>query len=184
MRLQLVSFWAIALLAGVPTVAALPDPGWITHPDAGARTPIVLQFSRELQLDRVPANLPVSVTADNRFILYVNGQRVADGPSTGTVKSWRQRSVDLAPQLKRGENVITAVVWNFGEFAPASQQIVATGFRLIGDPISTSAPGWRVRIDESRTAINPRDQISWQYYVASAPEVPQLWPVGLVASLL
>ena len=172
MRLKLILFCTAVLVAGVPAPgAAAPDTGWITHPDAGARTPIVLQFSRELQLDRVPANLPVSVTADNRFILYVNGQRVADGPSTGTVKSWRQRSVDLAPQLKRGENVITAVVWNFGEFAPASQQIVATGFRLIGDPISTSAPGWRVRIDESRTAVNPKDQISWQYYVASTPEV-------------
>src|SRR6187397_1632071 len=132
MRLQSISFCAIALLAGVPTIAALPDPAWITHPDAGARTPIVLQFSRELQLERVPAKLPVRVTADNRFILYVNGQRVADGPSTGTVNSWRQRSVDLAPQLQRGRNLISAVVWNFGDFAPASQQIVATGFRLIG----------------------------------------------------
>ena len=173
MRWQLASLvFAATLVAGVRALcAASADAGWITHPDAGMRTPIVLQFRRDLQLDRVPAKLPVTVTADNRFILYVNGQRVADGPSTGTVQSWRQRSVDLAPQLKRGQNVIAAVVWNFGDFAPASQQIVATGFRLIGDPISTSAPGWRVRIDDSHTAVNPKEQISWQYYVASAPEL-------------
>jgi alpha-L-rhamnosidase len=174
MRRQLVSFVCVALLVvGVQTpCAAAPDAdGWITHADAGGRTPIVLQFRRELQLDRVPGKLVVSVTADNRFILYVNGQRVADGPSTGTVKSWRQRSLDLAPQLKRGRNSIDAVVWNFGDVAPASQQIVATGFRLIGEPISTSAAGWRVRVDDSRNAINPKEQISWQYYVAGAPEV-------------
>ena len=164
---------ATSLLAAAHAPAALGqgEDGWITHADAGARTPIVLQFRRELELDRVPAKLLVSVTADNRFILYVNGQRVADGPSTGTVKSWRQRSLDLAPQLKRGKNVIEAVVWNFGDIAPASQQIVATGFRLIGEPISTNAAGWRVRIDDSRTAINPKEQITWQYYVASTPEV-------------
>jgi hypothetical protein len=132
---------ATSLIAAAyaPAAVGQGEGGWITHADAGSRTPIVLQFRRELQLDRVPAKLLVSVTADNRFILYVNGQRVADGPSTGTVKSWRQRSLDLAPQLKRGKNVIEAVVWNFGDVAPASQQIVATGFRLIGEPISTSA---------------------------------------------
>ena len=174
MSRHLLSFTCAALLAAgmhTPCFGAPDADGWITHADAGSRTPLVLQFRRELKLDRVPAKLPVGVTADNRFILYVNGQRVADGPSTGTVKSWRERSVDLAPQLKRGTNVIDAVVWNFGDFAPASQQIVATGFRLLGEPISTSAAGWRVRIDDSRTAVNSKEQIGWQYYVASAPEV-------------
>ena len=71
----------------------------------------------------------------------------------------------------KGENVIAATVWNFGDVAPAFQQIVATGFRLIGDPVSTSAPGWRVRIDTGHSAVNGKEQISWQYYVASAPEV-------------
>ena len=31
--------------------------------------------------------------------------------------------------------------------------------------------GWRVRIDDRHSAINAKEQISWQYYVASAPEV-------------
>ena len=135
------------------------------------RTPIVLHFNRALTLDSVPAKLPVTVTADNRYILYVNGFRVSSGPSTGTVRSWRQREVDLAPQLMRGKNLISAVVWNFGDAAPAFQQSVATGFRLVGDPVSTSAPGWRVRIDTGHTAVMAKEQIAWQYYVASAPEV-------------
>ncbi|HEU4781058.1 MAG TPA: family 78 glycoside hydrolase catalytic domain [Steroidobacteraceae bacterium] len=154
-----------------PVMADAHADGWITHADAGTRAPIVLQFRRELQLDRVPARLPVSVTADNRFILHVNGTRIASGPSTGTVKSWRYATVDLAPYLVRGANEIAATVWNFGDVAPAMQQIVATGFRLIGEPVSTSAPGWQVRIDEGHSAVNGKEHISWQYYVASAPEV-------------
>jgi hypothetical protein len=118
----------------------------------------------------VPKQLPVSVTADNRFILFVNGQRVVSGPSTGTIASWRCASVDLAPYLHRGRNVVAAVVWNFGDFAPSAQAIVATGFRLEGDPISTGAPGWRVKIDAGHSASKGNEQIPWQYYVASAPE--------------
>ena len=165
---------ATSLIAAAyaPAAVGQGEAGWITHADAGSRTPIVLQFRRELQLERVPAKLLVSVTADNRFILYVNGQRVAE-------RSFHRHGEELAVRdrwtlrrsCKRGKNVIAAVVWNFGDVAPASQQIVATGFRLIGEPISTSAPGWRVRIDDGHTAINAKEQISWQYYVASAPEV-------------
>jgi alpha-L-rhamnosidase len=159
-------FAALATTAG-----AHAADGWITHPAAGTRTPIVLQFRRELSLDRVPLKLPVTVTADNRFVLRVNGRRVASGPSTGTVKSWRFATVDLAPFLKTGPNEIVATVWNFGDVAPLSQQTVATGFRLIGDSISTAAPGWRVRIDQGHSATEGRKQIPWEYYVASAPEV-------------
>ena len=42
------------------------------------------------------------------------------------VRRWREATVDLAPHLKRGANVVAAVVWNFGDIAPAFQQTVAT----------------------------------------------------------
>ena len=111
------------------------------------------------------------MTADNRFVLFVNGQRMASGPSTGTVKNWRQSTLDIAKLLKPGSNVISATVWNYGDIAPAHQQIVATGFRLVGPPLSTSSPGWRVRIDAGRSAVSGKAHITWQYYVAGAPEV-------------
>jgi hypothetical protein len=160
----------LVLLVLAPRAFAEEGHGWITHPDASA-TPVVLEFQREISLDRVPENLPVKVTADNRFVLRVNGKRVASGPSTGTVRAWRQTVLDLAPFLATGTNTISAVVWNYGDIAPAHQQIVATGFRLIGPPISTSSPGWRVRIDAGHSAVSAKTHIDWQYYVASTPEV-------------
>ena len=42
---------------------------WVTHPTAPLREPIVLHFRRALTLASVPANYPVRVTADNRFVL-------------------------------------------------------------------------------------------------------------------
>jgi alpha-L-rhamnosidase len=160
------------LFALLATVAAGPSSnpadGWITHPQAAP--PVVLQFRRELLLESVPEAMPVTVTADNRFVLHVNGRRVASGPSTGTVQSWRYTQVDLAPYLEPGRNVITAVVWDYGDLAPAFQQRVSTGLRVTGGPLST-ASGWQVRVDRSRGVVSGRVQIPWTYYVASTPEI-------------
>ena len=161
----------LMLLLGAGSAAAdTPAQAWITHPEAADRTPVVLHFRREVAFEQPPASLPVEVTADNRFILFVNGQRVASGPSAGTIEHWRVSRLDLAPWLHAGRNVVAATVWNFGEAAPLSQQSVATGFRLVGGPFPTSQPGWRVKIDAGHSAMPGREQIAWQYYAAGAAE--------------
>jgi alpha-L-rhamnosidase len=166
---------AAFVAAATACKAATPSPGlaadgWITHPGA-LTSPVVLHFRRLLPLERVPRSLPATVTADNRFVLYVNGIRAASGPSTATHASWRFSTLDLASYLKPGDNVIAAVVWNFGEAAPLAQMSVATGFRMTGAGVATGETGWRVAIDAGRTAVLGRRQIDWTYYVASAPEV-------------
>jgi alpha-L-rhamnosidase len=164
--------WMLVLCAAcAPLVqSAEPADGWITHPDRPA-APVVLQFQREFDLEGPPASLPVEVTADNRFVLHVNGRVVARGPSTGTVRRWRVSTVDLAPFLNPGRNLVSAVVWNFGAFAPLAQQSVATGFRLRGASIGTDAPGWKVAIDTGHGASSGSELLRPEYYVASAPEV-------------
>ncbi len=193
MRLQRAVFlFAVAVLFSRPAQAA-PDDGWITHPDAaGVSQSVVLHFRRSLDLKAAPKAMPVTVTADNRFILFVNGRRIATGPSTGTIARWRTESIDLAPYLKRGPNVIAAVVWDFvrkrpdapadgplpaasalpPQVAPIAQQSAGLGFRLTGGTIATGEAGWRVKIDSGHTASNGRVQVPrGRYYVASAPEV-------------
>ncbi|MDE3163210.1 MAG: alpha-L-rhamnosidase, partial [Acidobacteriota bacterium] len=62
---------------------------WVTHPKAPLREPLVLHFRRTLDLAAVPSSYVVRVSADNRFILWVNGQRVGDGPARGDLNHWR-----------------------------------------------------------------------------------------------
>src|SRR5260370_39471929 len=62
---------------------------WITHPTAPLREPLVLHFRRTLALEAVPASYPVRVSADNRFVLFVSGTRVGDGPARGDLTHWR-----------------------------------------------------------------------------------------------
>src|SRR5882757_3028328 len=163
---------AAALVLACPAQAA-PADGWITHPAAaGVTQSVVLHFRRAFGLTKTPKALPVTVTADNRFILFVNGRRIATGPSTGTVARWRTESIDLAPYLKRGPNVVAAVVWDFvrkppdapanaplpaagalpPQFAPIAQQSAGLGLRLTGGAIATGEAGWRVKIDSGHAA--------------------------------
>ena len=75
----------------------------------------------------------VHVTADNRYQLWVNGTRVVFGPARGDLNHWRYETIDLAPHLHAGRNVLAAVVWNYGELAPEAQTTWRTGFLIQGD---------------------------------------------------
>src|ERR1039458_6398677 len=89
---QVLTFFALVLatLALQAQNSIQPDPphrewkaSWVAHPTAPLREPVVLHFRRSLSLAAVPPTYPVRVSADNRFILYVNGHRVGDGPARG-----------------------------------------------------------------------------------------------------
>ncbi len=145
---------------------------WITHPTAPLREPIVLHFRRVLKLGQIPASYPVRVSADNRFILYVNGKRVGDGPARGDLGHWRYERFDLAPLLKPGENWITATVWNFGVFAPIAQMSDRTAFLLeseaTGDQGISTPAGWEVEQEPGQHPLD-RSSVSIKEYMAAGP---------------
>ena len=145
---------------------------WVTHPTAPLREPLVLHFRRSLILPAVPASYPVRVSADNRFVLYVNGQRVGDGPARGDLSHWRYELFDLAPLLHAGNNLVTATVWNWGVFAPVAQMSDRTAFLLESDakgPAGISTPeGWQVEIEPGHRALD-RSSVDVEFYFASGP---------------
>ncbi|HUN84533.1 MAG TPA: alpha-L-rhamnosidase C-terminal domain-containing protein [Terracidiphilus sp.] len=146
--------------------------GWITHPTAPLREPLVLHFRRTLDLASVPASYPVRVSADNRFILYVDGKRVGDGPARGDLAHWRYEHFDLAPFLHAGANLVTATVWNFGIYAPIAQFSDRTAFLLESeatgqDGISTPKD-WQVEVEPGHRALD-RTSVTIQEYMASGP---------------
>ena len=151
---------------------------WITHPTAPLREPIVLHFRRNLTLAAVPASYIVRVSADNRFILFVNGHRAGDGPARGDLTHWRYERFDLAPLLKAGENLITATVWNFGVYAPVAQMTDRTEFLLeseaTGDAsISTGVSksgGWMVEIEPGHRPIPRVVDGNWEYMASGTGE--------------
>ena len=106
---------------------------WIACPDAPQKDVGVFYFRKEITLAAVPAHFWVHVSADNRFLLHVNGQYAGEGPARGDLFHWRFETIDLAPMLKPGKNVLAATVWNFGTRAPVAQMTNHSGFMLQGD---------------------------------------------------
>jgi alpha-L-rhamnosidase len=109
------------------------DARWIVAPGTDPFGFGVYHFRRLLDLAERPQRFVVHVTADNRYQLWVNGTRVVWGPARGDLNHWRFETVDLAPHLRAGRNVLAAVVWNYGELAPEAQVTWRTGFLLQGD---------------------------------------------------
>ncbi len=135
---------------------------WITAKDAPVRDPAIIHVRKLLELASVPGKFVVHVSADNRFILHVNGRRVGAGPARGDVEHWRFQTFDLAPFLVPGKNLIAATVWNFGALAPFAQMTRQLGFILQGD-------------DDAASAANSND--SWQAAIARGHAAS---PAGLV----
>jgi hypothetical protein len=178
----------ICLIAGSPAIApaqdganvgATPPPArtdwkaqWISHPTAPLREAITLHFKKTIEVAAVPAHFLVHASGDNRFVLYVNGQRVGDGPARGDLQNWRYETFDLAPMMKAGANTIAATVWNFGVYVPVAQFSDRTAFLVEGDTdaekaVNTNASWWVE--EEKGQVVLPRDPKGFFTYFASGP---------------
>jgi len=142
------------LLLLLPLVAFAQDrwtAQWIAVPDSPAFDFGVYHFRRSFDLAARPASFPVHVTADNRYILYVNGERVGLGPARGDLNHWRYETYDIAPQLRIGRNALAAVVWNAGIDGPVAQNTNRTGFLLGGQKDVETGLQWKCIRDEAYT---------------------------------
>ncbi|HVZ83839.1 MAG TPA: alpha-L-rhamnosidase C-terminal domain-containing protein [Terracidiphilus sp.] len=171
-------FFAFSALTAQSAAQAVDPPhhdwhaAWITHPTVPLREPLVLHFRRSLDLPAAPSAYIVRVSADNRFILYVNGQRIGDGPARSDLAHWRYERFDLAPYLHAGQNLIAATVWNFGILAPVAQMSDRTAFLLESDatgPTGISTPqGWMVEEEPGQRPLD-RSTVTLQTYFAAGP---------------
>ena len=69
------------------------------------------------------------VSADERFTLYLDGQRIAEGPHRGLVEHWYYQTYRIEG-LAPGEHLLEAVVWQLGLHAPLAQLSYRGGFIL------------------------------------------------------
>jgi alpha-L-rhamnosidase len=148
---------------------------WIACPDAPQRDPGVFHFRKSIDLAAVPAHFVVHVSADNRFILHVNGRWAGEGPARSDLAHWRFETVDLAPFLRAGPNLIAATVWNFGAYAAVAQMSSRAAFLMQGDSkaeqvVNTDA-SWQAEQERGVEAL-PLNMISYlhNYYAAEQPE--------------
>jgi alpha-L-rhamnosidase len=105
---------------------------WIAHPGLNGQEHAVVLFRRSFELAEKPAQFIVSISADNHYTLYVNGQKVCFGPQLSDIRHWRYETVDLAPYLSVGKNTLAAEVTNWGYRRFFGMQSVHTGLIING----------------------------------------------------
>ena len=114
--------------------------------DAGEEN-VWMCMRKSADIDDVPQSLTAYISADSKYRLYINGETVVfeGGTKRGpTADGSYFDSVDIAPYLISGKNIICALVWYWGrDTSFSSTDSGSAGFIFeAGDIISDS--GWKV----------------------------------------
>ncbi|MCW8129189.1 MAG: alpha-L-rhamnosidase [Planctomycetota bacterium] len=114
---------------------------WIGCRSAG-ETPFVLAFRRVFTMKK-KATVRVHVSADERYELFLDGQRIGRGPERGDTNHWYYESYALP--LSAGEHVLVARVWALGDAHPdqPGDKPEHLGSSVIGALAPTSQMGSR-----------------------------------------
>ena len=133
-----------------PDVAAGGDARWVTHPDlVGRQAPpdTWLRFRTDLTVSgAVPARVPVTLGADTKYWLYVNGELVVregglkQGPTPSGVYV---DTLDLAPHLRPGDNALAVELWHFGKDGFSHRNLRRAAL-LFDAPAAVTLDPWRV----------------------------------------
>ena len=129
---------------------------WIWIPGWNAEDkdePRIVCFRKVFDVDRVPEKLEVKISADSRYKLYVNGKLAEIGPSKGDNRVWYYDTVDLAPYLVKGKNVLAVKVLRYPlEFLKGNMSVFRTqspGFYFIGEYAGDNGEAVSLSADES-----------------------------------
>ncbi|MES2696187.1 MAG: alpha-L-rhamnosidase C-terminal domain-containing protein [Verrucomicrobiota bacterium] len=154
-----------------------------THaaPPASEATPShyqVRMFRRTFEVaDPAAVRLEVHVSGDSRYLFYCNGALIGRGPAKGDVNHHFYETFDLTERLRRGKNVLAALVLDMSRVAhrpallgaPCSVMTYAGGFVLEGalvrrerdggvggaEVLNTGVgTGWKVAVDRAHRFQN------------------------------
>jgi len=130
---------------------------WVTVPSR-PETPYVsvyrLAFTAEKQ-----TVVRVHVTADERYILRLDGEEIGRGSDRGDAENWFFETYEL--ELSEGEHLLTAQVWALGEKSPFAQISASPGFLLCPqesdwqEKIGTGKANWEVKLVDGFEFTNP-----------------------------
>ncbi|MCE5198111.1 MAG: family 78 glycoside hydrolase catalytic domain [Armatimonadota bacterium] len=69
---------------------------------------------KEFNLNKIPTNAQLHITADSRYSVWVNGSYVGYGPIRSFTQIWRFDTYDIASYLKPGANCLSILVQHYG----------------------------------------------------------------------
>ena len=118
-----------------------------TTPETLAKMPqSFFRFRRDFT--NAAETLEFDVSADERFVLLLDGEEIARGPMRGLPKRWHYQSYRVTG-LEPGAHRLEAVCWQIGEHAPLAQVSIRGGFILKAGgaydaQLTTGKAAWKV----------------------------------------
>ena len=121
---------------------------WISHPAVQPQQAAVILFRKTIALDVKPSTWAIHISADNHYRLFINGHYITRGPARGDLSHWFYETVNIAPHLQAGNNVIAVEVVNWGPKRSFTMFSQMTGVWIQGDTeneqaINTTGKGWK-----------------------------------------
>lgn len=86
---------------------------WIANPDPIPNS--YIQARKTFALDRTPTSALIKISADSRYKLFINGCYVGKGPVRSAEGQCYVDNYDITALLKKGNNVVAAIVHHIGE---------------------------------------------------------------------
>jgi len=125
-------FGLVILTLWIDNLSAQPNDvtPWIGYPSSNVTEYGIYHFRKTVTFDAIPEKLLIHVSADNRYNLFVNGERVCYGPAKGDLQTYKYDIIDIGPFLSIGKNQLAALVYNGGKDKPLSFQSIQTAFFL------------------------------------------------------
>jgi hypothetical protein len=129
-------------------VQPIDDASWVWMPDVSSDDKICfLKFRNEFEVTEENATFTFDISADERFVLYLDGKFVARGPNRGTVENWQYQT--YVADLKKGRHVFEAYVHTLGNSAPLAQISYRGGFIFkasgeFDEKLTTGKGAWKV----------------------------------------
>jgi alpha-L-rhamnosidase len=119
----------------------------------------VAEFRHSFDLERMPRNARVLVSADSRYVLWINGTRIGHGPPRNFPNHYEFDLHDVAGFLRRGQNTLRVIVqhWGEGNFQAFVRRAglvleIQAGATIRGATDSS----WECRLSPGYEAVTPR----------------------------
>lgn len=119
----------------------------------------IAEFRHSFNIKEVPKNARVLISADSRYVLYLNGKRIGHGPPRNFPNHYEFDFHDVREFLRRGKNTLRVIVQHWGEgnfqsFVSRAGLIleVQAGATTLAATDST----WEGRLSPEYEAVTPR----------------------------
>jgi len=117
-----------------------------------------LCLRKTVTLSAAPASAPTRIAAENNYWLYINGRLVVPGGGLDLrpdLTNTYYDSIDIAPYLDSGKNVIAALAWYKGGIDGYSQIMAAKGGFLFESHIAGATPAAIVSDNTWKALVHP-----------------------------